>query len=96
MQRQLGVCGRWCASHRANLVAGMGLARLTKLPPPKERRAKYFYATDAQEAIVTSANKLCTVLQTTYFKNLMRQEQDEDDFDITEFTTVGLDFFCVF
>lgn len=95
MQRELGVCGRWCASHRANLVAGMGLARLTKLPPPKERRAKYTYAADAHEALVSSANKLCAVLQTTHFKNLMRQEQDEHDFDITEFTTVRLGF-CVY
>ncbi|CAM6005347.1 unnamed protein product [Sphagnum balticum] len=46
MQRDLGICGRWCAAHRANLVASVGLARLTQLPPPKQRRAKYTYASD--------------------------------------------------
>lgn len=88
MQRDLGICGRWCAAHRANLVASVGLARLTQLPPPKQRRAKYTFASDVSEAIVTQANKLCAILQTTYFKNLMRQEQDDEDEDITEFTTV--------
>lgn len=88
MKRDLAVHSQWCVAHRANIVANVGLTRLSEAPVRPTNRSKKVYTIDVNEACVTHMNKLCSLLETPSFRHALKQNLSADEPAITHFQMV--------
>jgi hypothetical protein len=95
MKRDLAVYSQWCVAHRANIVANVGLSRLSEAPARPTNRSKKVYATDDNEACVTHMNNLCSLLETPSFRHAMKQNLTAGKPAITHFQIVRFALFVI-